>query len=48
MTLKRHLLTILLLGLIGCFLGQTLFAETLAEAHRISTMKTQGQKKIRF
>ena len=32
MTLKRHLLTILLLGLIGCFLGQTLLAETLAEA----------------
>ncbi|MCL2064218.1 MAG: hypothetical protein FWG98_07590, partial [Candidatus Cloacimonetes bacterium] len=32
MTLKRHLLAILLLGLIGCFLGQTLIAETLAEA----------------
>ncbi|MCL2065508.1 MAG: hypothetical protein FWG98_14205, partial [Candidatus Cloacimonetes bacterium] len=32
MTLKRHLLAILLLGLIGCFLGQTLLAETLAEA----------------
>ena len=32
MTLKRHLLAILVLGLIGCFLGQTLFAETLVEA----------------